>query len=296
MLSNTGNSVESSDGRIWILMAAFLWSLSGIWAKSLPDDGTTIAIWRGLFAGMVLMPFTKGRWPGRLQSRHFFVAAAFAAMTGMYIAAIKATTAANAIFLQCSATAWVVPIGWLWLHEKPDRRTLAGVGLAMLGIACIILPELAGSGSGHGLGMLLGVASGVAYGTVVVGLRASRGDDPLWLSAWNNTAGGLILAMVAAACGLTVWPFRGSVPGLAVFGLLQMALPYVFFSRGLRTTSPANATLIALVEPLLNPVWVWLFHGEKPHTATIIGGLIMLSGVALANIRPARPPVESAPE
>jgi len=295
-MTNHSERVEKQkDGRIWILMAAFLWSLSGIWAKSLTADSMVIAIWRGIFAGMVLMPFTKGKWPGRIRPVHLLIATAFAVMTGTYIAAIRATTAANAIFLQCSATAWVVPIGWFWLHEKPDRRTLAGVGLALLGIGFIILPELAGSGSGHGLGMMLGLTSGVAYGTVVVGLRACRNDQPLWLSAWNNAAGGLILAGSAAACGLRIWPNLGSVPGLAVFGLMQMALPYAFFSKGLHTTSPANATLIALVEPLLNPIWVWLFHGEKPHQATILGGLVMLCGLAVANVRPAKPPVESAP-
>lgn len=295
-MTNHSERVEKQkDGRIWILMAAFLWSLSGIWAKSLTDDSMVIAIWRGIFAGMVLMPFTKGKWPGRIRPVHLLIATAFAVMTGTYIAAIRATTAANAIFLQCSATAWVVPIGWFWLHEKPDRRTLAGVGLALLGIGCIILPELAGSGSGQGLGMMLGLTSGVAYGTVVVGLRACRNDQPLWLSAWNNAAGGLILAGSATACGLRIWPNLGSVPGLAVFGLMQMALPYAFFSKGLHTTSPANATLIALVEPLLNPIWVWLFHGEKPHQATILGGVVMLCGLAVANVRPAKPPVESAP-
>lgn len=277
--------MDRLDGRIWILLAAFLWSLSGIWAKLLPDQASAIAIWRGIFAGMALAPFTKGKWPVRIRWPHILLAIAFAVMTGTFIAAIKITTAANAIFLQCSATAWVVPIGWFWLHEIPDRLTIAGVCLALIGIVCIIMPELAGTGSGHGFGMLLGLLSGVAYAIVVVGLRACRGDQPIWLSAWNNTAGGIILAVVIAASGMSIWPYSSSIPGLAVFGLLQMALPYGFFSRGLRTTAPANATLIALLEPLLNPVWVWLFHGEKPHSSTIAGGLIMLAGVVVANVK-----------
>lgn len=277
--------MDRLDGRIWILLAAFLWSLSGIWAKLLPDQASAIAIWRGIFAGMALAPFTKDKWPVRIRWPHILLAIAFAVMTGTFIAAIKITTAANAIFLQCSATAWVVPIGWFWLHEIPDRRTIVGVCLALIGIACIIMPELAGTGSGHGFGMLLGLLSGMAYAIVVVGLRACRGDQPIWLSAWNNTAGGIILAVVIAASGMSIWPYSSSIPGLAVFGLLQMALPYGFFSRGLRTTAPANATLIALLEPLLNPVWVWLFHGEKPHSSTIAGGLIMLAGVVVANVK-----------
>lgn len=273
-----------TDGRLWVLLAAVLWSMSGVWTKLLPDEGTTIAIWRGFFAGIALAPFARGKGPKVLRPSYFWIALAFASMTGLYIASIKATTAANAIFLQCSATAWVVPIGWFWLGEKPNRRTLAGVLLALIGIGWIVLPELAGAGSEHRFGMALGLASGVAYALVVVGLRSCRADNSLWLSAWNNLAGSIILASVLALAGFSILPFRLSVPGLFLFGLFQMALPYTFFARGLRSTTPANATLVALVEPILNPVWVWILHGEKPHTATVIGGLIMLFGVLVANV------------
>ena len=276
---------SSVEGKLLIFLAGVLWSLSGVWTKSLPDDGATIAIWRGLFAGLALAPLARGRGPKRMGARYLFIAIAFAMMVGLYIGAIKATTAANAIFLQCSATAWVVPIGWLFLKEKPDQRTLLGVGLAVVGICWILLPELAGLGSGHLMGMLMGLTSGVAYASVVVGLRSCRADDPIWLSAWKNMAGSLILAGIIALSGASILPYRSSLPGLAIFGFLQMSLPYIFFARGLRTTSPAQATLIALVEPILNPFWVWLLHGEKPHDSTIIGGLLMIAGVLVANLR-----------
>ena len=275
----------SVDGRLWVFLAGVLWSLAGVWTKSLPDSGTTIAIWRGLFAGLALAPFAIGRGPKKITARYLWIAIAFATMVGLYIAAIKATTAANAIFLQCSATAWVVPIGWMFLKEKPDRRTLWGVGLAMLGIAWIIAPELLVVDSSHLVGMAMGLASGVAYACVVVGLRSCRADDSIWLSVWNNMAGSLILAAVIALTGESILPYRSSIPGLAVFGFLQMALPYTFFARGLRTTTPAQATLIALVEPILNPIWVWLLHGERPHNATIIGGIFMIIGVVVANVK-----------
>lgn len=279
--------IRQIDGRIWVLLAAVLWSLAGVWAKSLPDSGTTIAIWRGLFAGMALAPFARGHGPRPIRARYFWIAFAFAAMTGLYIAAIKATTAANAIFLQCSATAWVVPIGWYFLNEKPDKRTLLGVGLAMLGVGWILLPEITGLGSNpaHRFGMFLGLASGVAYASVVVGLRSCRGDNAMWLSSWNNAVGSLMLAGVIALSGTNVLPYRSSLFGLAIFGILQMSLPYIFFARGLRTTTPAQATLVALVEPILNPVWVCLLHGERPHQTTVVGGLLMIIGVIVANVQ-----------
>lgn len=286
-----GSRGIGGDGRIWVLVAAILWSLSGIWAKSLPDDAMTIAVWRSFFAGIVFLPFTRGRWPKRLTLRHFVVSAAFASMIGLYIGAIKNTTAANAIFLQCSATAWVVPMGWLFLGERIDKKTLIGVMLAIVGILWIVAPEIMGAADpGHRLGIILGLMSGIAYAGVVIGLRASRAEDSIWLSCWNNLAGAVILAVVLSVAGFDVRPSRASVLSLAAFGTLQMALPYAFFARGLQSVSPAQATLVALAEPILNPIWVWIGHGESPHRETVIGGGLMLLGVLVANLRPAKRP------
>ena len=72
-----GSRSIASDGRLWILLAAVLWSLSGIWTKSLPDEAMTIAVWRSIFAGLVLLPLVRTRTPARLKPRHFLVAVAF---------------------------------------------------------------------------------------------------------------------------------------------------------------------------------------------------------------------------
>lgn len=281
-----GSRGIASDGRFWILLAAVLWSLSGIWTKSLPDDAMTIAVWRSMFAGLVLLPIAWRRKPTRLSPRHGLVAIAFASMIGLYIGAIKNTTAANAIFLQCSATAWVVPFGWLFLGERVGKRTLLGVALAIIGICWIVAPEVLGSvATGHRLGIVLGLTSGIAYACVVIGLRAGRAEDSIWLSCWNNLAGAVILGVVLSIAGFDIRPTRGSILSLAAFGALQMALPYAFFARGLQTVPPPQATLVALAEPILNPIWVWIGHGESPHRETVIGGGLMLLGVLVANLR-----------
>ena len=110
----------------------------------------------------------------------------FGAMIGLYLGAVKSTTAANAIFLQYTAPFWIVPLGLIFLHERPDRRALWGIGLATLGVAAIVGY---GIGPGETRGILLALASGVAYAGVVVTLRALRGLDPLWLAAFANLAG-----------------------------------------------------------------------------------------------------------
>jgi drug/metabolite transporter (DMT)-like permease len=283
---------SATVGRRYVLAAAVLWSAGGALTKGLGLDGPTIAFYRGLFAGLALLPFVPPRrWsfrPAMLPS-----ALVFGAMTGFYIAAVKATTAANAIFLQCTSTFWVVPFGFLFLRERPDRRALAGIALAMVGIAAIVLYGHDPSRSTEGRGIALGLASGVGYALVVVSMRGLRDVDPVWLSAINNLGGALVLgAWIRLSSGPIVVPAAPTMAVLAAFGIVQMAIPYTLFARGLRDVGAAEAGLLSLVEPVLNPIWVVLIHHERPAPATLIGGLFLLAGVACryvpaASTRPA---------
>jgi drug/metabolite transporter (DMT)-like permease len=263
-----------------VLAAAVLWSLSGVVAKGLDLPPLAIAFYRSLFAGLVLLPLVK---PAHRVFRPAMLPAAlvFGAMIGLYIAAIKATTAANAIFLQCTATFWLIPASAILLHERPDRRSVQGIALAMVGVVAIVLWGYDGR-PGEGRGVLLALASGVAYAGVVLSLRGQRALDPLWLSAVSNLGGALTLAawMLATQDSFPV-PGRSALLVLLVFGIVQMAVPYALFARGLKDVTAPEAGLIALLEPVLNPIWVFLAHGERPATATLVGGAFLLAGVAL---------------
>lgn len=270
----------SPRGRAYVLAAAFLWSLSGAITKSLELDGLTIAFYRGLFAGLVLLPFVPRKsWVFRPVM--IPLGLIFGAMTGLFLASMKATTAANTIYLQYTATFWLVPLGYIFLGDRPDRRALVGIGLAMVGIGVIV-------GYGHSggheewKGIALGLASGVAYSGVVIGMRGLRGLDPIWLSAVNNLAGAVALGLwMTFTQGPPAIPSPAQGVTLVAFGVIQMAIPYTLFARGLQTVSAPEAGLISLIEPILNPVWVVLVAREWPSPATALGGAMLLSGVAL---------------
>lgn len=261
-----------------MLAAAILWSVAGLIAKLLDLDSGSIAVYRSLFAGLALLAVVP---PRRWAFRPAMVplGLAFGAMIGLYLAAVKATTAANAIVLQYTAPFWIVPFGLVFLKERPDRRAVWGIGLAMLGALTIVAY---GIRPGEGPGVALALGSGVAYAAVVVGLRGLRDLDPLWLSAFNNLAGAAALAawLYATGPGLSV-PSSGQAAILVAFGVVQMAIPYALFARGLRDVTAAEAGLISLIEPVLTPIWVALFHGETPTRATVFGGALLLAGVAL---------------
>ncbi|WP_435011108.1 DMT family transporter [Tundrisphaera lichenicola] len=267
-------------GRIFILSAVLLWSLGGVLAKEIHLEGVSLAFWRSLIAGLVLLPCVPiRRWVFRPVM--IPLGLSFAATMGFYLASVKATTAANAIFLQCTATVWTIPISLAILRERPDRRAWPGVVLAMVGIALIVLQGRDGR-PGEGRGIALGLASGVGYAAIVVGLRGLRDLDPIWLSAFNNLACGLILGawLLASSRSIAV-PEPHAWPALVAFGVLQMAIPYALFARGVRDIKAPEAALISLLEPVLNPIWVYLRHGERPADATMIGGLLLMAGVAV---------------
>ena len=282
MVETGGES--AATGRRCILAAAALWSLAGAVAKGLDLDPTAIAFYRSLFAGLALLPWVPRRRRG-LAPAMIPLGVLFGAMTGLYIGSIKATTAANAIFLQCTASVWTIPLSLFWLGERPDRRAVAGIGLATFGVAAIVLFSHDPGRPTEPFGIALGLASGVGFAAVMVMLRALRDHDPTWLSAVGNLGGSITLgAWLVASTGSIPVPSVSQFAVLIAFGVVQMAIPYVLFARGLRSIGAPEASLIALLEPILNPVWVVLFVGEAPAPATVIGGLFLLAGVAIRYI------------
>ncbi len=285
-------------GRWYVFAAAVLWSTSGVLSKTLELDAMTIAFFRGLFAGLLLLPFIPGRaWTPR--PLLLPLGAAFGATVGTYVASVKTTTSANAIFLQCTAILWVVPLSAVFLGERPDGRARVSIAIAMVGIALIVGWGYDGRPD-EWKGIALGLASGLMYAMISVGLRGLRGLDPIWLSASLNLLGTASLGLWAAASGQGIG--RPNLPQmlvLAAFGGLQMAIPYVLYARGLREIAAPEAGLIGLIEPILNPIWVVLFVHEWPARATLLGGSFLLAGLAYRYIprrllSPSRPhPLES---
>lgn len=277
MTEQHGDTVAT--GRILILVAAVLWSTSGVITKGIDLDPLSIAFYRGLFAGLSLLPFVpRSRWT--IRPAMIPLGILFGVMTGAYIVAISLTTAANAIFLQCTSVFWSVPLSAIFLKERPDRRALVGIAMAMVG--CVIIVFWGRDGrSGEGWGIALGLFSGILFAIAMVGMRAFRAIDSGWLSAFNNLTGSFAIGIVAiAALGSISLPTPTQAVVLFGFGALQMAIPYMLFARGVRTLSAPEAGLIGLLEPVLNPIWVVLFHGERPADLTIVGGLFLLAGVA----------------
>ncbi len=278
-------------GRLLILAAAVLWSLSGFFVKSppleaLPDAtaGPTIGLWRCAFAALFLLPFVRWR---RLRWHPALVpmVLSFASMNLLLMWSMTRTTAANAILLQYTAPLWMVIGAVLLLGERLDRRNLAALGLGMIGMAVILVTFWGGT---EATGVLMGLGAGVSYAGVVLSLRVLREHDPFVLIFLNHAVSAVVLVPWILASGAPL-PSSGQLAVLAAFGLIQMAVPYVIFSRGIARVSPQEAGVITLLEPVINPLWVFLFWREPVHGATMAGGCLIVLGL-LVRYLPGRTP------
>jgi drug/metabolite transporter, DME family len=267
-------------GRLAVLATAVLWSSSGLFAKApIFDDwprdvrGLMLAFWRASFAALVLLPAVRRpRWRGYLLP----LVLCFAGMSCTYLTAMIGTTAGNAIWLQNTAPCWVLVFTVLLFRQPLVPRDLIPLAFGVLGVGTILGFEL-GTAAQLNAGVLYGLISGVFYAGVLVLMWQLRDEDAVWLVVLNQGATALLLLpwIIWRQC----WPSWQQLAVLVGFGAFQMALPYLLLVRGLRAISSQEAVAIALVEPVLIPLWVFLVWGERPAWWTIFGGALILSGL-----------------
>jgi drug/metabolite transporter, DME family len=212
------------------------------------------------------------RWSWKLVP----MAATFAAMNYTYLTAMATGSAANAIWLQCTAPVWVLLIGVFVFGERAVWRDWLLVAFAAVGVGIILYYESRGTALAA---VGWGLASGVFYAGVVLSLRQLRAHDSAWLAALNHLATAIVLAPLALSG--TYFPSGIQWALLAGLGMVQMGIPYVLFARGLKSIPGHEATGIGLMEPLLVPVWVYLAWGELPAGHTLVGGGLILVGLAV---------------
>jgi len=266
-------------GRLLVFAAALLWSLAGVFIKFLDLPPLTIVFYRSLFAALIFTPFIR-RSDARWNAPVLLSVLAYTAAISAFVAANKLTTAANAIVLQYTAPIFVFLFARLVLGERISRLNGLALGVSMIGVAVISLDS---AGEPEMAGVLLAIASGVLFAAYMINLRRTQSVSPVYLTWINNVACALLLLWIVKS-QLTLATDELLI--LVVMGGVQLGLPYYLFSKGLQTISLQEASLIALIEPVLNPLWVALVVGEIPSTATVSGGGLILVGLGVRYLWP----------
>ena len=265
-------------GAVLLLIAAVLWSLNGLFIKSLHEAGVSgwsIAGFRSLFAAVFITPFALRRLKP-IPDRAWVLAAvlAFTAMCATFVIATTLTTAANAIILQYTAPAWVFLFAPLIIGERATPRQHLALGLSLVGVALIFLWQYQPGQRG----LVIGLASGLVFGFQSVLFRRVRTVDPLvlvWMVCTGSAAVLLAIAYLISPPHLTV-----SIAGwLVLMGVVQFGLPYVLYSAALHRVTAQQCVLIVMIEAILNPLWVWIVRGEVPHVSTFLGAACILGSI-----------------
>jgi len=273
--------------RLLVLLGAVLLSTGGLGIKFCSFGAWQVAASRSLFsvvALLLLFPAARRAWSTKVM----LVGVAFLVTNVFFVLATKLTTAANAIFLEYSAPLWVLVLSPFILGEKVRRRDVLSLLVTAAGLVLFfVVPERATALSpGIVKGNWLALGAGVGYAFIFMGLRSLRGGNGESAIVVGNTftvlvcLGPLLSGTAGTPDGFMVGrPVDWAV--VAAIGIFSLGLGYTCCARGMRGVPAAQGALISLIEPVLNPFWVWLvFRSERPGPWALIGGALILASVA----------------
>jgi drug/metabolite transporter, DME family len=295
---NSNSPIKSTafSPLLLVLVAAVLWSTGGLFIKATHLNPFEVSFGRSLLATITIVIFTRREGLG-LNRISALTSVLYAALLILFVVATKLTTAANAIFLQYTAPVYVLILEPLFYKEKFRARDFVTVAVCVAGMSLFFVGKLRPQDV---TGNLFALASGACFALFFLLLRHAKARE---VNRAASAIYGNLIAVVICAPAFFGAAKRGirveDYALLAYLGVVQIGFAYLLFTlamaRGLRSL---DAGIIGYVEPVLNPVWVFLFLGERPSGWAIIGGAIIISSVMvhmLLEARSKRAPA-SAPE
>lgn len=269
--------LEQRRGILLIVLAALLWSTGGIGIKAVSDSALKVTFYRSLFAAIALFLFLgRDVWGGRRwrpTPAFIFAILSYGACLTTFVIATKLTTAANAIFLQYAGAVWVLLLSPVVTKEPMRARDALAIAVAMAGMALFFVGKFEARGMA---GNLMALLSSVFFAGLILALRRENQAAQSAVT-WGNVALSLaLIPFVADDLALTITSFLI----LLFLGVFQIGLAYTLFVRGLRSVTATQASLTGMLEPVMNPIWVLIFLGERPSPYAIVGGAIVLAAIA----------------
>ena len=273
---SSAKSQHSYSPLLFVLAAAILWSTGGLFIKWTSISGLALSFGRSLTAALTVALFTRREGFG--VNRVTVVSSAlYAALLILFVLATKQTTAANAIFLQYTAPVYLLLLEPIFYKEKFRFRDLITVAACIIGMSLFFVGKLRPQDV---TGNLLALASGLCFALYVLLLRHSKSR------AVNRASsviyGNLLVVLIAAPTGIAALPQMTTHDALSVvyLGVVQIGVAYTLFTvamaRGVRSL---DAGIIGYIEPVLNPIWVFLAIGERPSNWALGGGSIIILAV-----------------
>jgi len=269
---SASNSLYHNTGLAAIALAAILWSTGGLFIKWINLPPISILTFRAFFAALLFLIVFRSKVLV-LTPKIFLVSCFYAVLVGTFVFATKLTTAANAIFLQYTAPLYLIILEpWLFKYKLSTQNLLTAV-CCMLGMGLFFLDEFSLGGL---LGNLLALFSGVMLAGMMLSQRNNLPQHHEASIFWGNVwvvLFGFYFTINATLPSVNEWFM------LAFLGFIQIGLGYILFTFGLKRVSALESSLVAMLEPILNPVWVMIGFGEMPGLFAIIGATVIISAL-----------------
>jgi len=272
----------STADRLRIIGAAALFSTGGAAIKATTLTAWQVASFRSGLAALavfLLVPAARRRWTWRIAA----VSIVYAATMVLFVVSNKATTAANAIFLQSAAPLYILLLAPWLLKERPHRSDYVTMAALAVGLLLVILglPPARATAPNPAVGNVLALLSGVTWAFTLMGLRWLGSTEEDGSATMSTVVGGNALAcLICLPAALPVQQATiGDAAVVGYLGFIQIGLAYVLMTRGIRGVPAVEASMLLLLEPALNPVWAWLVHGEEPGTLPLLGGAVILAAM-----------------
>lgn len=269
-------SNERHKAIVFLVFASIFWSTGGILIKLVDWNPIAIAGSRSLISSIVVLLYLKKpkiTW----SMAQIGGALSYTATVMLFVAANKLTTAANAILLQFTAPIFVAILGLLILKEKIKSYDYIAIIVVFVGMLLFFIDDV---GGGSMLGNTLAVISGFFLACVTIALRFQKDGSPVETTFLGN----LLTFIVSIPFIVKGLPDLKSILAIIVLGVFQLGIAYILYALAIKHLKAIEAILITVIEPILNPIWVFLFAGEKPSLYAVIGGLIVIITVTVRSI------------
>ena len=269
--------LERKNAIVLLLVAGAMWSLGGLLIKSIPWHPLAISGMRGGIAAIVIYAFSKNR-KIIISFDKILAACFYTLVVTLFVISNKLTTAGNAILLQYTAPVYVALFGYVFLGEKSTLIDWITILILLGGLTLFFLDDLSFDGY---LGNVFAILSGMSFAALTITLRKQKDNNP----SDSILLGNILTLIIGLPVIINETSFDlHSIILILVLGIIQLGVPYIFYTTAIKHVTALDAIIFPVIEPILNPILVFLILGEALGPWAFLGGSLVLGSVVFRGL------------